>query len=492
MIFKVSKKMPQKKSLAKNAVLNTAKTVCGIVFPIITYPYVSRVLGVDNMGIYTFSSYFLSYFLLIAALGVSTYGIREGTRYREDKNTLQLFVSELFSINMLSTVIAYILLFILLFCIPSLNDYKTVIIILSAEIVFTTIGVSWVCNVFEDFLSIAIRTIVMQIVSLVLIFVFVRSSADLNKYAVILLVSNSGANIINFFYIQKKYCKFRFTFKINWKRHFKQILIIFSTSVAITVYVSSDTTMLGFMTDNYQVGLYGTAVKIYTIIKNILAAILMVLIPRFTILFSKEDRANTDELFSKVFNILSVIMLPMCIGLFMLSPDVVTIVSGKEYIGASASLRLLSIAIAFSLYSYMYAQCVLIPVRQEKVVFKATLVSAIVNIVLNFVLIPFWGINAAAITTIIAELITFVICYYYSRSIVVLTNIKRNLISVFLGMIGIFFVCYFAGRIDHLILRISISIIGSVVIYVIILFIVKNPVLLYIGSMLRKKIDLSK
>ena len=100
--------------IAKNAILNTVKTVLGIFFPLIIYPYVARILGVDNLGIYTFSFSFLSYFLLIAALGISTYGIREGVQYREDREQMQSFVSELFSINMISTIIAYVLLFVFL------------------------------------------------------------------------------------------------------------------------------------------------------------------------------------------------------------------------------------------------------------------------------------------------------------------------------------------------------------------------------------------
>ena len=150
----------------------------------------------------------MSYFLLIAALGISTYGIREGTGFRNNKDQIQTFVSELFSITIVSTLIAYILLITLLLAIPFFKPYRIPILILSAEIIFATMGVSWVCNVYEDFLAIAIRTISFQVISLILIFVFVRSKDDLLKYIGILLLSNSGANIVNYFYIRKKYCKF--------------------------------------------------------------------------------------------------------------------------------------------------------------------------------------------------------------------------------------------------------------------------------------------
>ena len=473
--------------MAANALLNTAKTVLGILFPLITFPYVSRVLGVENLGIYSFSFSFLSYFLLIAAFGISTYGIREGTKYRENRKQIEKFVSELFSINMISTLFAYLLLVVFLFAIPDMIPYRKAVLILSAEILFTTLGVSWVCNIYEDFLAIAVRTIAFQIISLILIFVLVRTSNDLYKYVGILLLSNSGANIVNYFYIRKKYCRFRFTLKIDWKRHLKPVLVIFSTTLAITVYVSSDTTMLGFMTNDYQVGLYGTAVKVYTIIKNVLASILMVLIPQFTLIFSSGSKEESDQLFSKVFNILTAIMLPMCVGLFSLSEDVILIISGKEYIGAASALRLLSIAVIFSLYSYMYTQCVLIPIKEEKVVFRATVISAIVNIGLNFVLIPLWGIVAAAFTTIIAEFITFIIVFSFSRATVKLVAYGRNLVSTLIGCIGIILICFACRMIGPIVIRVTLSIMGSVLIYTIVLIVAKNPVIVQLKDMVLKR-----
>ena len=469
--------MSKKRSLANNAILNTIKTVLGVLFPLITFPYVSRVLGVKNLGIYNFSFSFLSYFLLLAALGISTYGIREGTQYRDNRAQIEEFVGELFSINIFSTLFAYLLLILLLYAIPFMEPYRKVVLILSVEIIFTTVGVSWVCNIYEDFLAITVRTISFQIVSLILIFVLVRTTDDLYKYVGILLLSNSGANIVNYFYVRNRYCKFHFSLKINWRRLLRPILIIFSTTVTITVYVSSDTTMLGFMTNDYEVGLYGTAVKIYTIMKNVLAAILTVLIPQFSLMFSNGNKEQSDLLFSKVFNILTAMMLPMCIGLFSLSEDVVQVVSGREYIGAAGSLKLLSIAVIFSLYSYMYTQCVLIPIKEEKIVLRATLISAIVNIVLNFILIPIWGINAAAFTTIMAELITFVISFIYSKRTVKLISYKKNIISTLIGCIFIFLVCFTCKTIDSLTIRVTISVFGSVLAYGIVLLISNNPIL---------------
>lgn len=473
--------------IVANAILNTIKTVVGVIFPLVTFPYVTRVLGVEALGTYTFGASLISYFLLISALGISTYGIREGTQYRDDQKKIDCFVSEVFSINLFSTVVSYVFLIVCLVVVPKLHSYSTTILILSMEMIMTTLGVTWVCNIYEDFLFITVRTLAMQFISLILTLTLIKKPKDLYFYVAIIVLANSGSNLFNLFYIRRKYCKFRFTFHINWKKHLKPILIIFSTSVAITVYVSSDTTMLGFMTNDYQVGLYGTAVKVYTIIKNVLAAILMVLIPQFTLMFSSGDKEKSDLLFSKMFNVLTALMLPICVGLFSLSDDVILLISGSEYIGAASSLRLLSIAVIFSLYAYMYTQCVLIPIKEEKIVFRATSISAFVNIGLNLILIPIWGIDAAAVTTIIAEFITFLVAFFYSRKTVKLIAFGKNLISTLIGCFCIFLTCLACRTMDSLPVRVVVSVLGSIMAYVIALVLSKNPVLGQLKEMILKQ-----
>ncbi len=466
------------KRLAKNAVLNTIKTVSGIAFPLITFPYVSRVLGVEPLGIYNFATSIISYFLLIAGLGISTYAIREGSQYREDKDKLQRFVSEVFSINVVSMLFAYLGLVLCMIFIPKLIYYRHAILILSIEIISTTLGTVWLCNIFEDFRSITIRTIVFQFISLILMFLFVKKSEDLYKYITIVALSNSGSNLVNFLYVRRNYCRYGLTFQIDWKKHLKPILIIFSTTVAVTIYVSSDNTMLGFMTSDYQVGLYSTAVKIYTIVKNILSSILIVMIPRFSLSLTKGKPNETKELFSNVFWFLTIIMLPLITGLFMISYDIISIISGVEFVAAATSLRLLSIAILFSLYAFMYVQCILIPAKKERVVFLATGISAIVNILLNIIIIPTLGINGAALTTIVAELLTFILVCYEGHKIITINGLNKDIISCIVGCVGIVGICMISKFIDVFALRFAIRLIGSTLIYAIILVAMKNKTIL--------------
>ena len=467
-----------KTNIRINALLNAIKTVLGIVFPIITFPYIARVLNAEGVGIYNFSASIISYFSLLAMLGIPTYAIREGTQYRNDKRKISSFASQLFSINVISTCISYLLLFVIMVVLPKLHTYRGPILLLSLELLFTTIGCNWIFNIFEEFVYVSIRTIIVQLTSVFLMFVLVKKPSDLIVYLCIIVFCNGLTNIINYIYARKKLCDIKLTTAIEWKTHLRPILIIFSTSIAITIYVSADTTMIGFILDDYSVGVYSTAVKIYTLVKQVITAIMMVLIPRFSLLVSQDDRENINRLFSRVVNLLSVILIPAAIGLLFTSEQIIYVFAGIDFISGANSLKILCIAILFSQFAYMYIQCILIPNKCETKVFIATLISAIVNILLNLYFIKIWGINGAAITTVIAEFIVFILSAYYSRSLVETKGLLRNMISIGVGCVAIGAICILSKNyFSNPIISLAVSVVGASIAYFIILFLLKNPIL---------------
>ena len=159
------------KSIKVNMILNAIKGLMSIFFPLISFPYVSKVLGVDNIGRYNFANSIISYFILLAGLGINTYAIREGARLREKENEFKQFANEMFSINILSTIISYVLFALLLIIVPKFQCYKTLLIILSLQIIFKTIGIEWIYSIYEDYAYITLRSIIFQIISLILLFV---------------------------------------------------------------------------------------------------------------------------------------------------------------------------------------------------------------------------------------------------------------------------------------------------------------------------------
>ncbi len=179
----------KKKSLELNAFLNSLRSILNLLFPLITFPYVSRVLSVDGMGIYNFSNTYVNYFLLIAGLGIATYAVREGAKYRNNTEEISKFASQVFTINIYSTVVAYVLLLGSLLVFKNLNNYISCTLIFGLQIIFTTIGTEWIYTIYEDYSYITIRSIVFKIFSIILLFILVRKPEDYLWYAAITVFS---------------------------------------------------------------------------------------------------------------------------------------------------------------------------------------------------------------------------------------------------------------------------------------------------------------
>lgn len=462
------------KSLAVNAFLNGIRNVINLLFPLITFPYVSRVLRVSELGKYNFSTAFVGYFLLIAALGINTYAIREGAKYRDDRTKISEFASQMFTINMYSTIFSYVLLFVTLLLFENLNKYIICILILSLQLFFTTIGTEWLYSIFEEYTYITVRSIIFKILSLILLLVFVRQEGDYLNYAIVTVIASVGSNVLNFFHA-KKFCELKITRKLNFKEHIVPILTIFASNIAIMIYVNSDVTLLGLIKSDYVVGIYTVSVKIYTVVKNMLAAVLIVTIPRLAMLYGKGMVEKYRELFMSIFHFLLMLCLPAMIGLTMMSRQIVLIMSGENYIQAVSSLRILSIALICSIFTWLYSDCVLIPAKKEKKVLMFTIICAVTNLVLNLVFIPFFSENASAFSTLVAEGLNMIMCIHDGKKIVTIKIEPSEIISYIFGCLGIVIVCELVSRlVQNTIVNTIVSIVFSAIVYFITLLIFKN------------------
>ena len=462
------------KSIKINMLLNAIKGIMGIVFPLITFPYISRVLGVEGVGKYNFSSSVISYFVLLAGLGIGTYAIREGAAIRDSKSRIKEFADEMFSLNIISTIVSYCLLFLLLVLIPKLQNYKIILEILSLQIVFKTIGVEWIYSIYEDYAYITITSIFFQCASLILLFTFVHDASDIDMYALITVISSAGANVINYMH-SKKYCTITFTYKFNWKKHIRSIMILFATTVAVTIYVNSDMIILGFICNDYKVGIYSVSVKVYSIVKTILSSVLVVSIPRLSMLIGKKKKEDFSRTASDIYNTLLTVVVPAIVGIILLREQIIILLADQSYMDATSSLFILSIALFFCLGAWFWGQCILIPMKLEKIVFKVTMVSSLVNIVFNFILIPFGGENAAALTTLIAEALSFIWCRIVGINLIDLKETMRTLAKVIIGCLGIVassYICRISINNEQVCLTLTILI--SVAVYGVIEMILKN------------------
>lgn len=401
----------------ENTFLNTFKTIFGIIFPLVTFPYIARVLGVDNIGKINYGNSIVSYFSLIASLGINTYAIRECSKEKENKDNLSKTASQILSINIITTMIAYAALIITLLCVEKLRDYRSLILIQSMSIVFTTMGADWLNTAMEDIKFITIRTVGMQMVSLMLMFLFVKQEGDYIRYAVISVVALSGANIINILY-RRKYCKTRFTLHINWKRHLLPIFVLFSMILSQTIFTSSDMTILGLYKDDTQVGLYSASVKLYNMVNQVVASIAWVVMPRLSAGFQNKDYKSVNELLKYALNYIIVLGIPSLVGMNVITKELICTVAGSDYIEASTSMHILSVALLFSFIGGFVGNIILLSSGKDKECLGCSVVGAVSNLVLNLFAIPLWGLNAAACTTAISQFVCFIIsCKFVPKEI---------------------------------------------------------------------------
>lgn len=475
-----------KKSVGLNAVINGFKTILSLIFPLITYPYITRVLQVEAIGQYNFSRSFVNYFYLIAALGVSTYAIREGAQYRDDRERLSKFASDIFSINIFSTIISYLLLYIVIFLSSIVHQNSAIIYILSISMVFTTLGCEWILSIYEEYLYIAIRTIVCLLLSLILMFLFVKTKNDVKIYAAIIVLSQSGANIVNYFEAKKR-CNIRFRRNRDALIHLRPIFVLCASSIATTVYVNSDIVVLGFMSSDYHVGIYTISSKVYSIIKQALSAMIIVSIPRFSWLIGQNDIEGYNRLANKIINVLITLVFPCAVGLFALSKNVILTVSTMDYITAVIPLRILCVALLFCMFTWFFTSCILIPHRMEKCVLISTIVAASTNVILNIILIPYLHESAAALTTVIAEATSFIICYIKSRNLARLRINLNTVLSIIVGSIVVYGICVAFNRsFDSYFIAMVCAFIVSVPVYAGILKMFRNQALEYATRMIKR------
>lgn len=476
------------KSLRINVLLNAIKQCCSIFFPLITFSYVSRVLGQKALGDYSFSLSYVSYFLLVAGLGINSYAVREGARLRSSEKFSQFF-NEIFSINIISTCVAYGLMILIMWLVPQINEHSIQIFILSIGILLTTIGCDWINVIFEDYYYITIRYIIIQILSLSMVFSFVRNPYDLNKYCFIYVFATYGGLLLNIHYIRKK-TSFRIKPSFN-RDHLKPLFILFANSIATVIYVNSDITILGLFR-NGQIGIYSLSSKIYNSIKQVLNATVMVTVPRLSSI-SLENSKLYSEYLKKIFAGICLVLIPIAAGMIALRKQIIFILGGEEFLDGTTSFLILSIGMIFAILSSIISNDIVIINRKERYALVSTTLSGALNLLLNIVAIPLLGINGAALTTALAEIVNFAVLIYYSRRVISLKCLIPNNITAYILESTIILVL---GSLLQL-LEIKLSVLSalieiiavvsiSVLSYSIILYITKDNVYEYLLNIIRK------
>lgn len=393
---------PRIHSVKYNFLMNAILRMSSFLFPIITFPYVSRVLHADGTGRAAFATSVIYYFTIFASLGIPTYGIRACARCRDDKEKLSRTVHELLMIGTALTVIAYALMATLVFAVPRLRAETALLFVSSATLILTNVGVEWFYQAIEQYDYITYRNLAFKAISIALIFIFVRDAKDLVIYAGIQVLGTVGSNILNLIRL-RRYILIRPLGHYHPVRHLRPSLTFFMLTVAATVYTNLDAVMLGFMATDTELGYYNAAVKMKNILVSVVSALGTVLLPRAAYYIQQKKMAEYKRIIDASFRAVTLIALPLMAYCMLRATDIICFLAGDEYRPAASAMVAITPTILLIGLSNITGIQILVPLSKEKYTTWSTVLGAGVDVVLNAMLIPRYGALGAAIGTLVAE-----------------------------------------------------------------------------------------
>mgnify|MGYP004515944253 FL=1 len=396
------------KSLRINFLMNALLTMSSFIFPLITFPYISRILLPVGSGKISFATSFVQYFNMFAQLGIPVYGIRICAQVRDNRKELTRTAHELLFLNILMGLISYIILGVLIVTVPRLRQERTLYIVISFTIILTAIGMNWLYQALEQYTYITIRSIIFKIIAILAMFLLVHEQEDYVIYGAISIFAASASNICNFINVHK-YIDLKFVGKYNIRRHIKPVLVFFAMSCATTIYTNLDTVMLGFMKTDEDVGYYNTAVKIKSILVSLVTSLGAVLLPRASYYIKQGNMSEFKRINKKALNFAFLVSCPLTVYFIMFAKAGIFFLSGKEFGGSILPMQIIMPTLIFIGVSNILGIQMLIPLGKEKIVLYSEIAGAAVDLIVNALLIPRYASAGAAIGTVVAELV--VVCF---------------------------------------------------------------------------------
>lgn len=397
-------------SVKRNFLFNILLVVSNIVFPVLVFPYIARMLGPQGLGNAHFALQFSKYFVTIASLGIPIYGMREVAKVKNKKDKLNKLVSELLALNIITAIISTIVYAIVLYASGTLQQNADLFTIAALQVLLGFLAIDWLFAGLEDFKIITIRSLVIRIITVVFLVLFVKEESDVFPYLLISILSILSGHIWNLFYA---FTKVNFSFSnLNLLHHLKPIFIIFLMNVCIAMYTIFDTVWVGFLSTAAAVGMYISAVKLSKIGIPIVSALGTVLLPRSARTFAANIQ-NPAHLQTS-FNFIVDLAIPIGVGIFLLAPELLYVFSGVAFADALPAMRLLSFLPLLIGLSNLFGMQILSASGNDKLVLKSVFVGMLVNITLNTLLVPTFAHNGAAFAIVVTEVIVTLITYYFA------------------------------------------------------------------------------
>ena len=464
--------MAKQKSLKLNYIYNVSYQVLSLITPLITTPYVSRVLGADGIGDYSFTASVVTYFSMVAVLGTLTYGNREISYLQDDRKARSNLFWEIELLSFLSTGIctaAYLIF--LLFCDRSRFSLYA---IQTISIVCVAFDIAWLLQGMEEFGKVMFRNMLFKVINIVFIFTAVRDKDDLFLYVAGMVLLALASNLSIWFYLPQ-YIDRPVWKELHPMRHLKPTLALFIPSVAMSIYTVFDKTMIGLFSNNFENGYYEQALKISKTALTLVTALGAVMIPRMGYYFNQKNMDKVKELTYQSYNFVWFLGVPLSFGLIGISQNLVPWFYGKGYDKINVLLPILGLLIIIIGLSNVTGIQYFVTTKRERLLTATVIIGAVVNFICNLILIPKLYSIGASIASVAAEAVITLTQLYFIRNELSFTRIMAQSVKYLLAGACMLLVLFFENHyLSPSVLHSCIMIFSGAIVYFIALFILKD------------------
>ena len=415
------------RSVKANYLFNLINSASQLLFPLITFPYASRIMMADGIGQVNFFQSIISYISLFTCLGIPMYAIREIAKVRDNLEKMTRTTVEILLLHAFLTLFGYIIVAAICMTVAKVQTDIPLFLILSVSIFFTAIGCEWFYQGIEDFKYVAIRGIVVKTVSVLLLFLLVKSKEDILWYGAYTVFGVLGGNIFNFIrlrkYLHRDFVGFS---KLHPFKHLKPALHIFVFNVIASIYLQLNNVLLGFMKDAEAVGYFTAATKLMVIAVGLSSALGTVMMPRTSNLVAENKMNEFKELVQKSYDFIIASTIPLTIGLMFVSPYIILVLCGVNFTPAILTSQIIALNVLMIGVSNVLGMQILYPMNQINIVILSISIGAITNLLLNLILIPRYGHNGTAIAYMLAETLVSISMFCFGRKYIPVHIFKKE------------------------------------------------------------------
>lgn len=399
--------------MTKNFFYTVLLSLVNLLFPLLSFPYASHVLGPEGIGSAQMAISFAQYFALFAALGIPIYGITEIARHKNHPENLSKAFSELTIIFFVASWILFLVYLIIIYTVPFFQAHFRLYFLSGALVLLSFTYTDWFFSGLEAFKSITLRSVVIKILALGLLYLCVQAKTDYEPYLLIVVFSILGNQVLSFI-MSLRITRLQFQ-QLQFKKHVKPLFYLFSTTLAASIYTMLDTVLLGFLADDHSVGLYTASIKLVKLTIPIVTAMGVILIPAITRFFQEQATEKIQELLTTSFQFLIFFATPVSAALALLAPECILVFSGKQFEDAIPVMRILSVLPLLIGLGHFYCFQILLPAGKTQHIFLAVLAGVFTCLLLNILLVPHWKSIGAAVANVATECVVTAGYIFYMR-----------------------------------------------------------------------------